>query len=112
MMDLEKAYGKYDRIIITKSTGGVYPIVLFYSKFDPKAYQDSGSTRNYDYTGFGKFFFVPQDCPSINKDGRFPKGKKIYVDMGNCPDNPIVPKKDQVYILREDGTKGFRIVYE
>ncbi len=112
MTDLEKTYDKYDRIILTKSTGGIYPLVLFYSKFDPKVYQESGSTRNYDYTGFGKFFFSPKDCPSINKDRRFPAGKKIYVDKGDCPDNLKIPEKNQVYILREDGTKGFRIVYE
>jgi len=105
-------YNNYDRIIITKSTGGIYPLILFYAKFDPALYQKEGSPKDREYTGFGKFFFVPQSCPSVDKDNRFPKGRLIYVDNGACPDNGMKDNEKKTSINREDGTRAFRIVYD
>lgn len=107
-----ESYNDYDRIIITKSAGGIYPLILFYTKFDPVLYQKEGSPKDKEYTGFGKFFFAPQDCPSVNKDDRFPKGKLMYVDNGTCPDNEMLNNKKKTFIKREDGTRVFRIVYD
>lgn len=99
----------YDSIIITKATGGMYPLVLFYTKFDPVEYQRLGSPKDKDFSGFGKFFFVPMDCPSLNRDDRFPKVKKtIYIDRGTCS----LPTLEHKTIYREDGSKAFQIVYE
>lgn len=107
-----ESYNDYDRIIVTKSTGGIYPLILFYTKFDPALYQKEGSSKDEEYTGFGKFFFVPQSCPSVDKDDKFPKGRFIYVDNGTCPDNSTLGDKKKTFINREDGTKAFRIVYD
>src|SRR3989344_1409608 len=83
---LKKDYSNYDKIIVTKSAGGIYPLVLFYMQYDPLTYQAEGSTKDREYTGFGKFYFVPQECPSINGDARFPlKGKILFVNKGECP---------------------------
>ena len=102
-----------DKIIITKGTGGVFPLILFYNKYDPTTYQMGESHGDAAYTGFGKYFFAPQDCPSANRDNRFPTGKKlIFVDRGDCPDDKRIAQKKTKYILREDGTKAFRIVYD
>lgn len=111
---VNKSYNSYDSIIVTKAMGGVYPLVLFYAKYDPATYQKEGSPKDKDYGGFGKFFFVPQDCPSVNKDSRFPNSKRtIYVDRGDCPVLKVQnPTQKSTYIYREDGTKAFRIVYE
>lgn len=109
---VNKSYDLYDSIVITKSIGGMYPLVLFYTKYDPASYQKQGSPKDRDYKGFGKFTFVPQDCPSFNRDDRFPKAKKtIFVDRGDCPESKASTQRN-LYILREDGTKAFRIVYE
>lgn len=112
MKTVYKSYNDYDKIIITKSIGGIYPLALFYTKFDPVMYQKEGSFRDKEYRGFGRFFFVPQSCPSVDKDDRFPKGKVIYVDNGTCPDSGILINKKKTVINKEDGTRAFRIVYD
>lgn len=103
---IKKSYDSYDKVIVTKSMGGIYPLILFYMQFDPREYQNAGSPKDKEYTGFGKFYFVPQECPSINRDDRFPRVKKtIYVDRGTCTSNGVM-------IYREDGSVAFRIVYD
>jgi 4-amino-4-deoxy-L-arabinose transferase-like glycosyltransferase len=110
---LKKSYNDADNILVTKSTGGIYPVILFFLKYDPKEYQAAGSPKDEAYKGFGKFLFVPQDCPSLNRDQRFPtKGNIIYVDRGDCPENKSKLVKKQTTILREDNTKAFQLVYE
>ena len=106
---VEASYDVYDTIIVTKAAGGIYPLVLFYSKFDPKVYQSLGSPKDRDYGGFGKFFFVSHECPSQKTDARFPKAaKKMFVDRGTCPATTLQHKD----IYREDGSLGFRVIYE
>lgn len=104
MKIVKKTYNSYDTIVMTKYQGGTYPLVLFYMQFDPKEYQKEGSPKSKEFSGFGKFIFVPQACPSVEKDNRFSKVRKaLYVNKGECPDNGY---KD---IYREDGTRAFRI---
>lgn len=108
---VNKSANGYDKILITKGAGGIYPLILFYTKFAPREYQKS-LKKDGEYTGFGKFFFVPQNCPSVDKDNRFPKGRFIYVDNGTCPDNNALGDEKKTFINREDGTRAFRIVYD
>lgn len=106
---VKNSYNNVDKVIVTKSNGGIYPLILFYMKYDPKDYFLEGSPKDRDYKGFGKFFFVPQACPSKDKDNRFPQANKIiYVDKGECESKAI----NQKYIYRKDKTKVFNIVYE
>lgn len=106
---IKDSYNSVDKIVATKDAGGIYPLILFYMKYDPRVYQFEGSPKDRAYFGFGKFFFVPQACPSIDKDSRFPNAKKIiYVDKGECNDNG----KNVKTIYRKDGTKVFNVVYE
>jgi hypothetical protein len=110
---IKKDYSNYDKIIVTKSLGGIYPLILFYMNYDPNKYLAGGPTKDADFTGFGKFFFVPTDCPSVNKDSRFPKTTRtIYIDNGNCPDYPGLERIKHNYIIRKDQTRVFRIVYQ
>lgn len=102
-------YATADKIIVTKDNGGIYPLILFYMRYDPKLYQHEGSTKDREYTGFGKFFFVPQACPFTTRDNRFPKTTKtIYIESGQCPPAKYVR---QTYLSRLDGTHVFHIVY-
>lgn len=104
---VKEHYEEYDHFIITKDAGGMYPLILFYMKYDPALYQMQGSPRNPDFGGFGKFFFVPHACPSENHDDRFPlKGKVLYVNRGDCPDSKNIKFYD---ISRQDGTRAFRL---
>lgn len=106
---VKENYSSYDKVIITKSTGGIYPLVLFYLKYDPAFYQKEGSTKDKEYTGFGKLFFAPEACPSSEKDSKFPKVKKtIYIDKGSCP---YIPGQNSEMILRPDGTPVYKVVY-
>jgi len=113
MRVVNKNYDKYNAIVVSKFQGGIYPLVLFYSKYNPKMYQEEGSTKNKDYTGFGKFFFVPQDCPSVQRSNKISKVENIlFVDKGDCPSDKSIESKKSEYIYREDSTKAFRIVYD
>lgn len=106
---VKKSYNGYDKIVMTKSMGGVYPLVQFYMHYDPKIYQKEGSPKDAAYTGFGKFFFVPLGCPSLEKNKKFPKAERIiYVNTAICPKDI---RYSEAVIYREDGTLGFRIVY-
>ncbi len=104
---VKNSYNSYDHVVITKTTGGLYPLVLFYMKYDPSTYQKEGSPKDPEYKGFGKFVFVPQDCPYDNRDQRFPKGKTLFVERGDCPDVQVQNKTTK----REDGTNAYKIVY-
>ena len=105
----QKEYKNFDTIIMTKASGGIYPHVLFFTKYDPAVYQKEGSPKDPDFGGFGKFIFSPQICPSINGDDRLPKtGKILYIDGGTCKISPLLKQKR---IQREDGTTAFILVY-
>ena len=107
--EIKRVYNSYDKIIISKSQA-MYPLILFYMKYDPKTYLAEGHTKDREYTGFGKFFFVPQNCPIIDRNSRFPKAKHtLYVNSPECKDNQSVKYHD---IYREDGTKAFKIAYD
>ena len=110
---IKKDYARYDKIIVTKSFGGIYSLILFYMKYDPSQYQKEGSSKDKDNTGFGKFFFTTSACPSIDRNPNFPKVEKaIYVDNGSCPEYKSLINKEYTYVTRKDGTRVFRIVYE
>ena len=110
---VKKDYSSYDKVIVTKSLGGIYPLILFYMQYNPATYQQEGFPKDRAYGGFGKFFFAEAACPSKDRDLRFPNVKKtIYVDNGNCPDYPALSGIKHTYVVGKDGVKIFRIVYE
>ena len=110
---VKKDYQNYDKIVVSKSSGGNYPLILFYMKYDPSLYMQQGHTKDKNDTGFGKFFFVLPACPSQDKDPNVPKVKKIiYIEDGKCRDYKALSLLKHTYIYHLDGTKAFRIVYE
>ncbi len=110
--EVKKSYAQSDKIVITKSTGGIYLLVLFYMHYDPSIYQKEGSLADQSFKGFGKFVFAPYDCPSTNWPTITEEGKRlVFVDRGDCPLTRDVKIKKYTYILRGDGSKAFRIVY-
>ncbi len=98
--------GKFETVVLTK-TGGGYPLVQFYAQYDPATYQKEGSPKDKPYGGFGKFFFVDHECPSLEMDNKIPQKKVLFINNGIC-------KKDIRYteevIYRTDNTPAFRIV--
>lgn len=113
MNEVKRSYNSYDKIVMTKYQGGTYPLVLFYMQYDPNQYQKEGSPKSKEYSGFGKFFFVPQDCPSVQTTKNTPSANHIlFIDYGGCKWDKSLSFKKITYINREDGSKAFRIVYE
>jgi 4-amino-4-deoxy-L-arabinose transferase-like glycosyltransferase len=112
VLDLNKYYPDYKRIVITKANASPYIYLLFYLKYDPKKYQAQGSPRDLDYTGFDKYYFVPQDCPLDGgaKGGILAKGRieYLYVDKGDCK-TPLNAKVLDV-VKWEDGAPAFKIM--
>lgn len=86
--DLQKYYSQYEKIVITKSQSSPYIYILFYGKYDPQKYQNEGSPRDMDYTGFDKYFFVPLDCPLTDEESGENKlnaeSGVLYVTLGKC----------------------------
>lgn len=105
-------YSEYDLIAMSKYQGGIYPLVLFYMQYDPKTYQLEGSPKNKDYGGFGKFFFMPQDCPSQTVNKALIGKRNLYIDKGDCPPEKSLKGRKTKYIYRDDGTKAFRIIHD
>lgn len=109
---LREYYPDYKKIIVTKSQSSPYIYILFYMQYDPKKYQAQGSPRDLDYTGFDKYFFVPQDCPlDGGSNGKvYAKGRTeyLYIDKGTCA-TPINAKVLDV-VKWEDGTPAFKIM--
>lgn len=112
MSVVKKDYSDVDKIVVSKSSGGIYPLILFYMNYSPSVYLKEGHTKDKAYTGFGKFFFVDAACPSIDRDSKFPNVKNtIYIDDGNCRNYKTLKLAKHIFIYRKDGTKVFRMVY-
>lgn len=110
VLAIQQEYDRVDRIVMTKTGGGIYPHVLFFAKYDPFIYQQEGSPKDPDDGGFGKYIFTPQFCPSIKNGVNISKTRRvIFVDSGTCEISPLLKHKK---IFREDGTLAFIIVYE
>lgn len=111
MMDVvKKSYDKYDKIVIAKQGAGVYPLVLFYMRYDPAIYQREGLPKDKEYQGFGKFIFVPQNCPSTQQNDRYPISSHIiYINAAECKETFYV--KYQKAIFKQDGTKAYKIQF-
>jgi len=88
VVELQKDYKAYKKIVVTKSQSSPYIYILFYTKYDPQKYQNEGSPRDLDYTGFDKYLFVPLDCPlSEGKTGEYEVAWEpgvLYVGLGKC----------------------------
>jgi len=112
MQKVPKYYSKYSKIIITKGNENPYIFVLFYSAYDPKQYQLSGSHRDIDYQGFDKYIFVPYDCPSFNEASPQPKivydKSMLFIQRGGCALGPNDKLVDKIYW--REGSEAFQLV--
>lgn len=105
---------KYKKVYISTSDSNVYIFYLFYNKFDPKLYQESGSRGNERYGKLGKFNFYNDACLlDAGKEGKdkITKGEigALYISNGGC----VVPENDIKYIKTinwADGNPAFRIM--
>lgn len=109
---LPNIYQNYDKIVITKTNSSPYIYLLFYMGYNPKRYQELGSPRDYDYTGFDKYIFVPLDCPNVKYrktiDEQYPNNRVLYINKGGCAtmtDSKLIQR-----IVWRDGSEAFQFV--
>lgn len=78
----------FRQIKITKGNSSPYIYLLFYQKYDPRRYQALGSPRDFENTGFDKYYFVSDDCPlRAGKTGLDEvNGEEgvLYINRGDC----------------------------
>jgi hypothetical protein len=111
--DLKNYYPEFKKIVITKANASPYIYILFYDKYDPKKYQQEGSPRDLDFSGFDKYYFVPYDCPlsagKLGEDDFTGDVNTLYVNRGDCVD-----PKHNTRVLKtvywEDGNPAFKLV--
>ncbi len=110
VLTVDGIQANYDKVMVTKSQGGIYMHFLFFQQFDPKQYQAIGSPKDNDYQGFGKIIFTPKDCPTRLPDSLAaqPSEKVLFVGNGSCEES-IYSSSNVRLIRREDGTVVFRI---
>lgn len=109
---LNTLYPNYKKIIITKAQSTPYIYILFYNKYNPLKYQQLGSPRDLDYTGFDKYYFVPLDCPLAAKgDTEYAEGKAgyLYINKGSCK-TPLYNAKVLKTIKWKDNAAAFQII--
>lgn len=104
---------EYKKVYVTKATAGPYIHFLFYLKFDPKIYQQTNSVRDDDYKGFGKYIFVPDECPDpaeYRKRGILDNTANdniLFIANGTC--NTPLSVNELKVIVRPDDTPVFRV---
>lgn len=109
---LQTIYKNYDKIVITKTNSSPYIYLLFYMGYNPKHYQELGSPRDYDYTGFDSYVFVPLDCPNVKYrktiQEQYPDARVLYINKGGC----IISSSSKLIqsIVWRDGTEAFQFV--
>ena len=109
---LQNIYHSYDKIVVTKTNQSPYIYLLFYMGYSPKRYQQLGSPRDYDYTGFEKYIFVPLDCPNIKYQQaiaqQYPKMRVLYINKGGCS---ITTNSKLIQSIGwRDGSEAFQFV--
>lgn len=83
--------------------------MLFFWPMDPLEYQRMGSPRDEDEHWMGKYFFVPDPCPSNSEKYKdMTKGKKtLFIDKAECH----VPSNDILEVVRwRDNSAAFYLV--
>ena len=105
-------YDDYNHVVVTKGNESPYIYILFFGSYDPTLYQRSGSHRDLDYQGFGKYVFVPYDCPSFNGTTEMnivvDKEHTLLVRRGNC----VLGGNDKLLdrVFWRDGSEAFQLV--
>ncbi len=113
VLKLNNYHSNYKKIVITKGNSSPYIYILFFSKYDPNKYQNEGSPRDLNYSGFDKYYFVPLDCPltgdKTGQDRLNSEENVLYVEVGKC-DMSVKDTKTLDTIMWADGSKAFRIL--
>jgi 4-amino-4-deoxy-L-arabinose transferase-like glycosyltransferase len=103
MTELKNDEPHYNKIVVTNGLGNSYMMYLFYNKYDPAAYQLSGSKGNDQISRLGKYEFNWQNCPL----GR--EKNVLYVLNGMICVNHKTYYKEVKVINWADNTAAFKL---
>ncbi len=110
---------QYRKAIITNRESAPTIFFLFYSKYDPKTFQEqtrNTTMRDFDRINFGKYEFSQEECPFPTP--KTPPAKKkaiiekdvLYINSGLCDKAEKAKYLDM--IKREDNSTVFEILYK
>lgn len=99
------------KFIMTDQNNNNFIFYLFYTKFDPKTFQDLGSPKEKNGLKFGNLTYFNDTCPirgEPDKNEAVTDDHTFYVDKPDCP----LPKNAQILnaIRTTDGVPAFNIV--
>lgn len=110
VMQVLKDYNKYPKIYFTKKYGEPHIFYLFFSKYDPKSYQENPELIRYEKSNWrwvdrlDKIYFI--NDWEMQETLKNTKDALIVSTPGNYPER--AQKLDTIYFL--DGSKAFEIV--
>ncbi|MCX8009392.1 MAG: hypothetical protein N3A54_06905, partial [Patescibacteria group bacterium] len=120
--NIEKIQSDYKQIVVTNRESAPTVFFLFYTKYDPKKFQNetkNSAFRDFDRINFSNYIFSEEQCPLkeiLYKDNNnqeitdcFFKKETLYVNSGFC-EVPKVCAKVLKIIKRNDGTPVFQIL--
>jgi 4-amino-4-deoxy-L-arabinose transferase-like glycosyltransferase len=102
---------EFRQIQITKNKSS-YIQILFFNKTDPRYYQAAGSRMDKDYTGWGKYIFIPKECLlTYDEKKQTVTGNPdiLYVSAGTC-DIPPENVKLLTTVNWQDGSAAFKLM--
>ena len=102
---------KYDHAVITNRETAPTIFFLFYSKYDPKTFQEETKTEISNEVNFSNYIFSKEECPlRIHEKNKKLTGEKgiLYVNSSLC-DDPFGSTLVGV-VKRSDNSEVFRLL--
>jgi len=81
IVKLEKSY---DNIVLSNIPDVLYPWYAFYTRQDPKVFNDFAKVRDQGAWSFGKITFSQFKCPTSYREKYNPSNKTIFIDSEGC----------------------------
>ncbi len=121
---IQKIEHKYNNIVITNRESAPTIFFLFYTKYDPKQFQEEtkySTFRDFDRISFYKYIFSEEECPlkevsyqseknpNIIVTNCYGEKNSLYVNSGLCKE-PKVCANILRTVRRNDGTNAFFIL--
>ena len=109
--EIMKVKDQYDIIYLTNIPDSLYPWFAFYTKPDPKEFNNVAKTREDGVWQYGNVIFGQIKCPTKDVNDKDYPGKKIlFVDAEGCDLNPETVKHNKlVEIKRTQGGTAYTL---
>ncbi len=123
VQDIQTRKQDYDKVIVTNRESAPTIFFLFFTSYDPQAFQDetrNSKLRDFDRVNFATYMFSTEECPLKEVHSIDPKTQKesidcyvepktLYVNSGVCK-LPTVCANILKVVKRNDDTSVFEIL--